>query len=920
MDSPGDSGLELLVLGQTELRVQDETIPIARPLQRALAVRLALARGHGVPDDMLADDLWGEGEVDRPAERLRVLTYRLRQALGEHAGALRRTANGYALTGRLTDLTAAEEALGAVQAARRTGDTAGLRAAAAHGLSQWRGPAFADLRGTPFGSVQAARLDGLQRDLKLTWLEAELAHGTPVATEADELLTADPMNERLVRLAAVALYRDGRQADALQRIAGLRTALAEEIGIDPSGETAELELRILRQDPELMPATEQPPAPVWSRPDETTSFIGRESELAFLVDRLTEPGVITLTGGPGVGKTRLAREVAEAVRRSGRPVVWLDVARLNHPDAVVPDLAAAAGVQPGADDPLPLCVRQLAGAVLVIDNAEHLVDAVAAMLTAIRRPSTGLSALVTSQLPLRISGEEVHPVGPLGRDAAITLFRARSGTHRGEHDDLVDEICAAVDRLPLAIELAAGLTRTLTLEQLGHRIGHRLRLLTGGSRDAGRRHGSLRAAIDWSHTLLDPTARQLLHRLAVFAGGGTLEAIEQVAAGGDLDPADIAAALTELHDRSLVTLTPGHRFGLLETVRDYALEQLRSGGDENAVRRRHADWCAEVAARTSDYGGPDHVDLLRELDAEEANLRAAVEWALGPGGEPDRVLGIAAATWWYWWSRGHMAEGRGWLHRALAAGDPAPTPERAAALRATASLTRNSGDAAGARELGEEALRIYRDLDSDEGCVATLVGLCITSLALRDFDTALRQGQEAADRARPMGNPRLLATAVNVTGGALRGLGRTTEAERRFTEACDLWRAVDDRRGLAGTLGNLGLVHLQQDRPDRARELCLQALRLYRDLDLTEGMLDQLELIAGLEVKAGRPAAALRLLTTAAAERVRIGAPLIIADELDARNEAEAAARAAAADPPPAPGDVVGLVDELLRDTAPQRR
>lgn len=860
-----------------------------------MVVRLALARGRGVPDELLADDIWGRGEVPDPPQRLRVLIYRLRRSLGRHAHVIHRSATGYALTATVSDLQAMEQALADRE----------YTAALAH----WAGPALADLRNTPFGATEGSRLDSLRLDLQVKWLSSALDNGDPVEHELEKLVTANPLHEELVGLSAIALYRAGRQADALARLGDLRTSLADELGVDPSPATAELEIRLLRQDPALIRRhTVQLPALRWP----ASTFVGRDRERAALLGQLAGSTVVTLTGGPGAGKTRLAQEVAAIVQDSGRPVAWLDLAPVT--DGVRTRLASAIGVDAGPSDPLPRCIEAVAGALLVIDNAEHLVDTVAPMVSEIQLRAAGATVLVTSQRALRISGEKIVQVGPLSRTAANALFRARS---RLGPDDRIDAICSALDRVPLAVELAAGLTRTLTLAQLAERTDHQLKLLVGGNRDSHGRHSSLRDAIDWSYSLLDPPARSLLERIAVFAGGCTLEAAEQVAAGAGLEVADVPPILADLHDRCLVAVDSRHetpRFVLLQAVRDYAREKLTASGEEFAVRRRHAQWCAELAVRTAKYGGPDHNELLAELVSEEANLTAAIEWALTD--QPDLVLGMVAPTWWYWWVRGLMTKGREWLGRALDNTDDSPTAERAAALRAIASLTRNSGDAAQARELGLRALRIFERLEDQRGQTSTLIGLAITNISLDDHETARQQAEQAAERARLAGDTRVRGAAVNVVGGALRCLGRTDEAAAKFDEACELWRSVDDRRGLAGTLGNLGLVAMRTGELARARELCMEALRLYRDLDLVEGLLDIEELIGGLEVAEGRPAAALRLFTVTAARRQQIGAPLIVPDELAARDEAEAAARRLAVEPARSSATAESLADDLLAGRA----
>lgn len=827
MQSSGDVVLDVRVLGTVEVTADGTPLGVDRPLERALLVRLALAGGNGVPDDTLARDLWGDEELARPAERLRLLASRLRRTLGESAGALRRTPAGFALRATAADLAAVDDARVRLHAARRTGDTSATGAAAEEALRHWRGPALADLRSVPYGAAEGERLDARHLELRIDLIAAQLDQGETLAgADLEGLVAEHPLNERLVGLLATHLYREGRQADALARVAALRQALADDLGVDPAPATAELELQLLRQDPRLdppdRPSRPSEPArdvlPPLHLPEPAGGFVGRGSERDALLSRLSAPGLVSLIGGPGVGKTRLAREVASAGRRAGWPLAWIDLATIRTEDRVTAALATAAGVESGTADPLPRCMQLLTGALLVIDNAEHVVDQAAELVATLLRNTPGLSVLVTSQRPLRISGEEVYPVGPLSPQASVALFCDRSGAEPGPE---VDAICAAVDRLPLGIELAAGLTRTLTIQQLSDRLYDRLRILVGGGRDAGPRHTSLRSALDWSHDLLDPPARALLRRFAAFSGGCTLEAAEQVLPGDGVDQAEVAAVLTELVDRCLVTVqtTDGvRRFGLLETVRDYALDRLRESGEEATVKDRHVEWCRQLTVAAAGYGGSNHTELVDALRAEEANLRAAVDWCLGDG-DPAGVLEIVPPSWWYWWSRGLMTEAREWLRRALAASGPTPSVERASGLRAVAALTRNSGDFADARMLGEEALATYKAVGDDHGVTAALLGLCITSLALGELDDALRYGEESRARAESAGEERLRGAALNNTALALRCLGRSDEAQSRFTEALAIWHALDDQRGAAGTITCLAIVARQRrDTSMHARE------------------------------------------------------------------------------------------------------
>ncbi|MFF1819643.1 ATP-binding protein [Kribbella sp. NPDC058245] len=873
-------------------------------MERALAVRLTLAGGEGVSDQRLSRDLWDDIDDERIAQRLRVLTHRLRGRLGPHRDLLRRTAVGYRLDACAIDLVALERAQARLAGA---GEGVGREALLRDAVGLWRDDSLVDVRSFPFARGEAERLDAVRLDLQVDLYTTELELGNPVMAEIERLAATHPLHEPIVALSVLALYRAGRQADALNRLTALRNALAAEYGVSLSPESADLELKLLRQDPHLAAgdpvvavARRVPePAPVGSV--SATPFVGRDADRTWLLQRLRRPVLVTLTGGPGVGKTRLAREVVACL--GGRRTAWLDLASVSTRGAMVAGLAAAAGVTEGSGDVLARSADALAGAVLVVDNAEHLVDPVADLLSVVRRTSDGLSVLVTSQRAIRMEGEEVRQVGPLAIEAATELFCARSGAAA---DADVTAVCTAVECWPLAVELAAGLTRTLSVRQLAERIEYQVRLLVGGLRDSTGRHSSLRAAIDWSHSLLDEPSRVVLRRMAVFDGGCTLDAVEQVVA---MDPITVTLALADLQDRCLLAVdnaTGGSpRFRLLLSIRDHGLEQLGASGEESDVRRRHANWCAELAAGSERYGGQNHGELLGELMVEEANLRAAIEWSLDH--EATWVTRIIAPSWWYWWVRGLLADALDWLGRCLAALDPEPTTERAYTLRAIASLTRNGGDLTKARAIGDQALAIFRELGHQLGCATTLLGLSITNICLRDYETALTQSREASAVALALGNDRIRGAAIDATGGALRCLGRLDAAEDVFLEVEQLWITMADSRGLASTRAGLAMIARQRGELPKARAYCLDALRTYQELDLTEGQLEVLELIACLEVDEGRPTDALRLLTVASRDRRRLGVPSKVPDELVARDNAEASALQALG---PAAGQIVDAATE----------
>jgi predicted ATPase len=681
------------------------------------------------------------------------------------------------------------------------------------------------------------------------------------------------LHERLVGLSARALALAGQPANALDRLQELRTRLVEQLGIDPTAETVALEADLRGARP---PAARMP-LPMASR-----SFVGREQEQSVLLAETRAPGLITLLGGPGAGKTRLAREIAGRTTESGRPVAWLDLAPLRPGDDLVGALAAAVGATT-ADRSIGHSAELLTGALLVLDNAEHLVEEITAVVEALRFKAIDLSIVITSQRALRLSDERIERIGPLTAAAAEQLFCDRSGTGPSA---AVARICAAVDRLPLGIELAAGLTRTLSVDQLADRIDQRLRLLVRGLRDAGTRHISLRSALDWSHELLEPRVRIALRRLSVFAGGCTPQAASAVLAGDGIDADQVAGLLTELVDRSLVTLDDG-RFGLLETVREYALDQLRSSGEENAVRRKHADWCAQLATtgrpdgplhRGPLFGRPELAHLMR---LEEPNLLAAIDWCLQDGNDPGRVGDIVSPLSWHWAFRGLMQQAHTWLQASLDA-LPTGTPRRAQVLHGLAVLSRSIGRYDDAFAAGLECLEIRESLGDDRGIASICQMLTLISVAQGKAYAALNFGHRAELLARELGMPVALGASLNCSGLALRELGYPVEAKRMFEEAYELWTSAGNDEGVVIASGNLGIMAILAGDFAEARRLTLFGLRKARGIGYLLGLLETLVQLARIEVAEGNYARAVRVLAVIDRERAEKQTPIVVPDELAA--------------------------------------
>ncbi|MGC4944259.1 BTAD domain-containing putative transcriptional regulator [Kribbella sp. DT2] len=530
---PSEPQLEVLVLGPLAVRLDGRAIAVDRPLERALLVRLALANGLPVPDQRLAVDLWGDVDLARPTERLRVLASRLRTALGT-PDVLTRASNGYALSAQMTDLVDARSLAKSLYAAARAGDHATVSALGREALGLWRGASLADLRAVPYAATEAEQLDTWRLDLQLERLDAELALGgaTEAGRELEALAAEHPLHERLWCSLALALYRTGRQADALNRLAQLRARLADELGVDPAPETAEMELRLLRQDPSLQ-VHAAPPEP-FDLPLPMTTFVGRQAELSDLVRRLRTPGLITLTGAPGSGKSRLAFEATRAMAAAGHPVQLIPLRAIE-----ATELESAQRRETG---------------LLVLDDAEHQLEPVAKTVAHLLE-RTNLTVLVTSREPLQLPDEELRMLEPLDEHSAAQLFTERCAADaQAAVASEVAAICTATEHLPLGIELAAGLTRTLSVARVAEELS-----------------SGLSAVLDWTYQLLGAAERKVLHEVVVFAGGFTLEDAERIAA----DPRDVAPALTELADRNLLLVEDhdGRRFRVPGAVRDYTLQR-----------------------------------------------------------------------------------------------------------------------------------------------------------------------------------------------------------------------------------------------------------------------------------------------------------------------------------------------------------
>lgn len=908
------------MLGPIEVLAGGEPLALGGPKPRTLLALLLLARGRPVPTDQLIDELWDEDPPPTAAIALQVHVSSLRRSLGAR---VRAEGGGYALDAGPEEVDAMRfEAAVEDHAGARSSDPATTSDQIARALALWRGAAFAGVSPTQSVTAAVARLEELRLVATEARVRAEFLLGrhAEVVPELIGLVKTHPTREPLVGALMLALHRSGRDAAALEAYTHLSEVLDVQLGVDPGDEMQALVKAIRRGDPALAaPKTDGLPLPL-------SAFVGRTRELSEVANLLATTRILTLSGAGGCGKTRLALQVARSARTAHPDGIhFVDLAGVSPSGSVTRRVATILGVREHQRGPLADQIierLQHDRCLLVVDNCEHLAGGVSALCETLLKGCSGLRILATSREALGVAGETVwtvpglavSPPGSVPTAAlecdAVRLLALRGGEARAgfgisiEDAQVAAAICRRLDGLPLAVELAAAGLRALSLTELAAHLDGRLSILEAGGQAAEPRHRTMRAAIDWSHNLLDPGERAVLRRLSVVAGACDLDAALRISADPDGEaphlPDEALPVLLRLVDRSMVVAEVGStvvtRYRLLETIREYAAEKLAASGEERRARVRHADCYRALAESTARLGGPDHHVLLARLDADINNVRAALAWTVGEGHDADTALAMAAPLWWFWWWRGLMSEGRAWLGRALTTATEAAPQKRVAAMRAAAALARNGGDYDEAYRLGEEALAIARTLGDPSILVAVLNNLCITTQARLDLDASWSFAEESRRYAEQIGDHRGMAAALNNGALALRGLGRLGEAEVRFMRGLKEFRRAAERRGEAAAVCNLAIVARLRGDLVTSREQCISSLALYRDLDLEEGMLDAIEAFACLEVSEDRPERGLRLLLVAGAERERLGSVVFAADEVASRDTALAAAVAALGD------------------------
>ncbi|TDC48504.1 AfsR/SARP family transcriptional regulator [Jiangella ureilytica] len=837
---------------------------------RALLARLALAPGRVVGVETIVDDLWG----DRPANAanaVQAAASRLRKALNGHPVAVEALAGGYRLAIGRDDVDAAvaEALLASATAALRAGDVAFAAAEAGRALELWQGEPLADVGDAPFAAPEAARLATLRLDLRRTRAEADLRRGAhaDLPSELAALAGDHPLDEALLAQLMRALVATGRPAEALAAYEAGRERLADALGADPGPQLRAVHLAVLNHDrPALRLGTTATAATAPAGGGRATRLrrsltplLGRDGELAVVEALLHEARLVTLLGPGGVGKTRFATEIGlRRLDRTGRPVHLVELAGLRDGDDVLPAVLAALGVRelsvtdrgphPVARAPVERLRDALADgdALIIVDNCEHLVDAVAAVVHEMVTASAAVRVLATSRTPLAVDGEVVHPLPALalppgdgdGGDGdgdggalhypAVRLFhdRARAARPAVRLDPaVVADICRHLDGLPLAIELAAAKVRSMSVEQIAARLDDRFGLLVDGPRTAPERHRTLLAVVRWSWELLGDTERAVLRRLAVLPGGADAATAAGVCAFGRVDGAGVDAALAGLVDQSLLVVDENGgtvRFRLLETVREFADAELDAAQERAEATAGLVAWATALALRAGpELRGQAQVawfaTLAREHDNLVAGLRAAIDTA-----DTRSAYAVAATLCWYWAAVGLHFEVAGWGEQLLEMTGPAD-PHSEALLWAV--VVPNSLVNGPRRPAGRAMWRLRRLIAAAPGI--DLFGRAIGELVLAAVSGRPDRLERAHDIVQASGDRWLRATETMFSGFLAENDGDRERSRRLAREAYDEFATLGDRWGLGMISMTLGMNEAAGGDAVVAVELLDEAVRSF---------------------------------------------------------------------------------------------
>lgn len=843
--SASGSGVSVGLLGPLQVLRDGRDVTPPGVRLRALLCRLAVDVGRRVSSDELVEAVWADALPGEPTNALQSLVSRLRRSLGA-PGLVTQEPTGYrlALAEQDVDVHRLRLEVARGDAAQREGDleTAGRAYAAA--LALWRGDPLVDAGDAPYVAAPVRGWEALRLSAARGRAECALLTGTAAAVvdELAELVGAHPLDERLRLLLMRALAATGRGAEALAAYENVRRVLADQLGSDPGPELAALHLQLLRGEvgpaPDPLPAP-RPPARRSNLPARRTSFVGREADLDRVLSSLGTSRLVSIVGAGGAGKTRLAVEAAGRwLDTTPDGAVWLvELAPVTEPAGVADAALAALGLRDARvttsertpQDPAERLVHALHGGpcLLVVDNCEHVIDAAAALVDRVLREAPDTRVLTTSREALAVDGEVLAPLAPLplppiAADAATAATHpaVRLWTDRAtavapgfvldeQTVGPVVEIVRRLDGLPLGIELAAARLGVLPVDEIARRLSDRFRLLTGGNRAGLPRHRTLSAVVGWSWDLLTPAERLLAERLSVFPAGTDAAAADAVCADARLPGADVDALLLALVEKSLLQATAADgrwRLTMLETLREYGVEQLADHGELDAARAAHAAYFAALVEQLEPVlRGPDQLGALDRLARERENVLAALRYLV----DADRAtaLRMSLALTWYWSLLDNAGEAAAWTLLVLEANTDGARPERAyaeAGLLLSELFSSGVGDGSGGWAAGRERLSALAENLVDVPPPFPGLGVVRSMVAAFAFRPDLVEQFVAEAEAS---SDRWLRAAVQVTlASAAENAGDVDAMRRAATDAYAGFVELGDRWGLSSSLLILGEV------------------------------------------------------------------------------------------------------------------
>jgi len=826
-------------------------VDLGSPRQRALLARLIVSAGEVVSTDRLIDDLWNEAAPDKAKRTLQVYVSRLRKALGDDGVVLERFGTGYRLAIGSDSVDAARfESLSQEgQFALSSDDVEAAGSLLVAALDLWRGQPLAEFPDDAFAREEATRLteERISAEEARIWVDLKLGRHTAAVAELSDLVVRYPFRETFREQLMLALYRSGRQAEALRAFQTARSCLVEELGLEPGPGLRLIENRILSQDPTLdLAARDRVSRDLGQLPSYLTSFIGREEELERASVLLRQERLLTITGAPGVGKTRFALEVARSLAdRFEHGVYFVPLAPVTDPQLVDRAIAQSLGLVEAQGRPVAESVQAFfrhREALLILDNFEHVLRA-APKVGELLGAAPDLTIVITSRSPLQVSGEQRFPLPPLRVPSiaedpdplmladfdAVKLFQARTRASLPMFDPdpeamtIVAEIVARLDGLPLAIELAAGRSDVLTLEELRSLIARRILALDGAAIDVGSRHRTMRDAISWSIELLEPEDRAFFRRLGVFEGGFTVDAAGAVAETGSERTREAVESLVARSLVSRVSESGVSRFALLELIREFARLELADTGEDQRVAGMHArhylGFVGELEPLLTTMSG---IEASLKLDAEVDNLRAALLFALD---EPDPDLGLqmAACMWRYWQSTERLVEGREWLESLLAI--PGGSGDiRADGLMALAGIAYWQADYEKAMSTYREAEELFRSLGDSLNVAEVLFSMSATANFQGDVETAEECALEARRLFEEVNSREGIGRVLVAEGFSRWKRGDYPVALEKYEQAGSIARASgDDFMAMTAAIGVAALSFLLGD-THRALGVAIEAL------------------------------------------------------------------------------------------------